>query len=95
MKHISHHIRRWGMDLECLDKEWSILSGGESQRILMAIALASRPKILLFDESTSALDYDSKLAVEESIKDFVEDHEGGVLWVSHDGQQAERMIDES
>jgi len=95
MKHISHHIRRWGMDLECLDKEWSILSGGESQRILMAIALASRPKILLFDESTSALDYDSKLSVEESIKDFVEDHEGGVLWVSHDGQQAERMMDES
>jgi len=95
MKHVSHHIRQWGMGLECLDKEWSILSGGESQRVLMAIALASRPKILLFDESTSALDHESKLAVETSIKDFVEDHEGGILWVSHDEQQAERMMDDS
>lgn len=93
MKHVSHHIRQWGMGLESLNKEWSVLSGGESQRVLMAIALASRPKILLFDESTSALDYKSKLAVETSIKDFVADHEGGVLWVSHDEQQVERMMD--
>ena len=95
MKHVLHHIRQWGVRPECLDKEWSVLSGGESQRVLMAIALASRPKILLFDESTSALDYESKLAVETSIKDFVEDHEGGVMWVSHDEQQAERMMDDS
>jgi putative ABC transport system permease protein len=95
MKHVSHHIRQWGMGLECLEKEWSVLSGGESQRVLMAIALASRPKILLFDESTSALDHESKLAVETSIKDFVEDHEGGVMWVSHDAHQAERMMDDS
>lgn len=94
MKHVSHHIRQWGMSLECLDKEWSVLSGGESQRVLMALALASRPKILLFDESTSALDNESKLAVETSIKDFVEDHEGGVMWVSHDERQAERMMDD-
>jgi putative ABC transport system permease protein len=95
IKHVSHHIRQWGMSISCLEKEWSVLSGGESQRVLMAIALASRPKILLFDESTSALDHKSKLAVETSIKDFVEDHEGGVLWVTHDEQQVQRMMDES
>jgi len=95
LKHVLHHIRQWGMSLSCLEKEWSVLSGGESQRVLVAIALASRPKILLFDESTSALDHKSKLAVETSIKDFVEDHEGGVLWVTHDEQQVQRMMDES
>jgi len=39
-----------------LDKEWKTLSGGESQRTLLAIAMASRPKILLLDEATSGLD---------------------------------------
>ena len=91
MKHVTHHLRQWGMGLDSLKKDWAILSGGESQRVLMAIALASRPKILLFDESTSALDYESKLAVETSINDFVDDHQGGVIWVSHDAQQIERM----
>lgn len=91
MKHVVHHLRQWGMGIESLKKEWAVLSGGESQRVLMAIALASRPRILLFDESTSALDHESKLAVETSVRDYVEDHQGGVLWVSHDEQQAERM----
>ncbi len=91
MKHISHHLRQWGMGLDSLNKDWAVLSGGESQRVLMAISLASRPKLLLFDESTSALDYESKLAVEASINDFVDDHQGGVIWVSHDAQQVERM----
>lgn len=44
----------WGMKLPTdestdhpIDKEWKILSGGECQRMILAIALASRPQILL------------------------------------------------
>lgn len=36
-----------------LDKEWKVLSGGESQRMLLAIAMASQARVLLLDESTS------------------------------------------
>eukprot|EP00751_Fragilariopsis_kerguelensis_P025020 CAMPEP_0170882602 /NCGR_PEP_ID=MMETSP0734-20130129/33797_1 /TAXON_ID=186038 /ORGANISM="Fragilariopsis kerguelensis, Strain L26-C5" /LENGTH=381 /DNA_ID=CAMNT_0011266685 /DNA_START=643 /DNA_END=1789 /DNA_ORIENTATION=- len=69
-----------------------IKSGPFSPEEKRSDALASQPKVLLFDESTSALDQDSKLAVEASVKAFVEKFEGSVLWVSHDEQQAERML---
>jgi len=92
MKHIAHYVHQWGMVIECLDLEWSVLSGGEAQRVLIGIALASQPKVLLFDESTSALDLDSKLAVETSVKAYLKENECSVLWVSHDEQQAERMM---
>jgi len=91
MKRTSFYIRQWGLNIECLDQEWTVLSGGEAQRVLIGLALASHARILLFDESTSALDNDSKLAVEASINEYVEKHEASVLWVTHDEQQAERM----
>ena len=48
-------------------------------------------KILLFDEATSALDTATKVLVEQSIQDYVERRKGGVMWISHDEQQQERM----
>ena len=50
----SSYIEKWGMKLPTdestdhpIDKEWKILSGGECQRMILAIALASRPQVLL------------------------------------------------
>lgn len=86
-------ISKWGLSVDCLYKDWSILSGGESQRVILAIAFASKPEVIMLDESTSALDQKSKAAVEASMKEYTEKFGWKVLLVSHDGEQFERLKD--
>lgn len=83
----------WGMDptANSLESEWSTLSGGEAQRVIVAIALASHPKVLLLDESTAALDLVSKKRVEKSVLHYCQTYKTSVLWITHDPEQMERL----
>ena len=90
--HAAQLVDSWGMDSSsCLDQEWKTLSGGESQRVYVAICLASMPKVLLMDESTNALDSVSKQQVERSVIDSAARTGAVVLWTSHDTDQIRRM----
>ena len=60
------------------------LSGGEKQRVAIARALISKPKILLADEPTAALDSDSGRQICEILRGLAERDKQTVVVVSHD-----------
>jgi polar amino acid transport system ATP-binding protein len=66
-----------------LDHFPSQLSGGQQQRVAIARALAMRPKVMLFDEVTSALDPELCGEVLAVIRDLATEHNLTMLMVTH------------
>lgn len=59
------------------------LSGGEQQRVAIARALAKKPKLLLADEPTGALDYETGKQVLSLLQNSIEDYGATVLIITH------------
>ena len=59
------------------------LSGGEQQRVAIARALAKNPKLLLCDEPTGALDYNTGKAVLKLLQDTCRDKGKTVIVITH------------
>ena len=76
-----------GLPPSAAGQTWATLSGGESQRAGLAVALALRPAVLLLDEPTSACDPDSARLVEAAVRASG----AAAVWVTHDPAQAERV----
>jgi len=71
------------------------LSGGQRQRVAIARALVSRPKILLGDEPTAALDKESGRTVVNLMKELAETEKTTIIMVTHDNKildVADRII---
>lgn len=69
------------------------LSGGQKQRVAIARALAMRPKIMLFDEVTSALDPELVGEVLKVIRKLGDDHDLTMLMVTHEMGFAKEFAD--
>lgn len=73
-----------GLDEELLERFPPELSGGQLQRVVIAMALSNKPKLLLLDEPTTALDPQTRILIIDLLKKL-QDREGFlVLFVTHD-----------
>ncbi len=79
---IEETIRSVGLQ-DRMDNFPSQLSGGEQQRVAIARALAKNPKLLLCDEPTGALDYQTGKQVLKVLQDACKTHKMTVVVITH------------
>ena len=85
------YLTQLNLPNDCLKWDISRCSTGEKQRLAIARILEQQPKVLLLDEPTASLDYESVIAVETLIKNYIYEFNIPVIWVSHDPEQIKRI----
>ncbi len=90
---IAREAMRMTETLDFASRTLEELSGGEAQRVMIAIALAQQPSVMLMDEPTSHLDIKNQLNIHKMMKRVAHDWPMAVICVSHDIGLAARYSD--
>jgi ABC-2 type transport system ATP-binding protein len=83
--------RRWGLE-GLWRRPFAKLSGGEQQRLFIALALVNRPEVVFFDELTTGLDPQARRATWDLVR-RVRDDGATVVLVTHFMEEAEELCD--
>ena len=79
-----------------IDRRIGALSGGELQRVLLALALDPVPDLLLLDEPVSGIDHNGLLMFYKTVSDLRRNYDLSIILVSHDlnlvAQYADRVV---
>jgi peptide/nickel transport system ATP-binding protein len=69
------------------------VSGGQLQRIMTAMAMSSRPDLIIFDEPTTALDVTTQVEVLTAMRSIVEQYNTAAIYITHDLAVVAQMAD--
>ncbi|MEA3131177.1 MAG: NitT/TauT family transport system ATP-binding protein [Paraburkholderia sp.] len=85
-------LARYGLD-SFADAHPHALSGGMRQRVALTRTLLVEPTLVLLDEPFSALDYETRLTLEDDVMDLRKQNGTSVILVTHDIEEAIAMSD--
>ncbi len=70
------------------------VSGGQLQRVMTAMAMSSRPDLIIFDEPTTALDVTTQVEVLAAMREIVDQYHTAAIYITHDLSVVAQMADE-
>jgi len=82
------------LDESLLERFAPELSGGQLQRVVIAMALDREPQLILLDEPTTALDPKNRNLILDLLRDLQKKHGFKMLFVTHDMNSAKMICDE-
>ncbi len=82
------------LDMSLLDRFAPELSGGQLQRVVIAMALSSNPKLLMLDEPTTALDPTTRVMILNLLKKLQDAYHFKILFVTHDMNSAKSLCED-
>lgn len=86
-------LKRLGLEERTIYKPMEEMSRGMQQKVAIARALLSRPRLLLLDEPTTGLDPRSKHEVQDVIRELRDEHGTTILLTTHDMLEADNLCD--
>ena len=78
---------------ELIDKQVCNLSGGQLQRVLLSMAVADKPKLLLLDEPVSGIDKNGMELFYKTITYLKEHYDLAIILISHDLEYVKKYAD--
>lgn len=91
-KKVRENLRLFGAE-KLVDKRVGNLSGGELQRVLLAIATTPVPNLLILDEPVSGIDRNGTKAFYEILTSLKKDYDMSIILVSHDLDLVKKFAD--
>ncbi len=91
---VAELFKQVDLDEELLERFAPELSGGQLQRVVIAMALESSPKLLLLDEPTTALDPKTRVIILDLLKELQKKFGFKILFVTHDMYSAEALCED-
>ncbi|HEY6040921.1 MAG TPA: ABC transporter ATP-binding protein [Anaerolineae bacterium] len=86
-------LTRLGLEARAIKRPMEEMSRGMQQKVAIARALLSRPRLLLLDEPTTGLDPRSKREVQAVVRELRDQHGITILLTTHDMSEAESLCD--